>query len=163
MWFFFNPMLFSDCLIYLFSLYTFLFLIQPLSSSLAPFSSFPPSFLSVPSYLPSPVFVNHPPAQPLLYLLPPLRSGLCLTSCLASRCNSTLTQHDQRTVSKQMYHWQKSDNTTQQAKHSIICHHWQLRKKKYKRKRRRRRQGCGLRILVWSENGRQTTYIYRAI
>lgn len=36
-------------------------------------------------------------------------------------------------------------------------------KKKYKRKRRRRRQGCGLRILVWSENGRQTTYIYRAI
>ena len=48
-------------------------------------------------------------------------SVLCLTSCLASFCNSSLAQRDQRTVWKQMYHWQISDSTTlYRAKHSII-------------------------------------------
>lgn len=102
-------MLFSDCLIYLFSL----FLIQPLSSSLAPFSSFPPYFWLCPLtcpplslstiHLPSPSSISFPLSAlacvslhawlaAVIPLSPSMIRGQCRNRCITGR--NLTTQHN---------------------------------------------------------------------
>lgn len=121
-----------------------------------------------------PPLLLHPPPPRLCPLTCPLLSSLTaqlprlspisshlvsvpsLTSCLNSCCNSGRAQCDQRTVLKQMYHWQTSDNTAQfrPSSLSFVITDSSVKKK------RNRRQGFGFGVCSAERFGHRDTHLH---
>lgn len=111
------------CFVSIFSHPPFIPALPHLTFSFFLFNLFPPLFLCPLTY-PTLSSSTSYPTPPLSH---PVSSALCLTSCLAGLCNSSLasawSEDSVETDVSLADIWQ---HNTLQTKHSIICHHWQL-------------------------------------